>query len=75
MIDINLIRENPELVKNNIKKTFQDEKIILVDEVKELDEKWRKLKFKEDRLRAERNKISRKISELKKAGKSTSAEL
>ncbi len=63
MIDINLIRENPELVKENIKKKFQKEKIPLVDEVLEYDEKWRKLKYEEDNLRSERNKISRKINE------------
>lgn len=51
MIDIKLIRENPELVKENIKKKFQNEKLPLVDEVKEKDEDWRKLKFKLDNLR------------------------
>ena len=75
MIDINLIRENSDLVKANIKKKFQDEKLIIVDEVKSLDEKWRKLKFDEDKLRAERNKISKNISELKKANKNVSSEL
>ncbi len=68
MIDINLIRENPELVKENIKKKFQDEKLPLVDKVLELDEKWRKVKFEEDNLRAKRNKISKEISEAKKKG-------
>ena len=75
MIDINIIRENPELVKNNIKKKFQEEKMIIVDEVKKLDETWRKVKFNEDELRSERNKVSRSINDLKKAGKSASAEL
>ena len=46
MIDIKLIRENPELVKENIRKKFQDEKLELVDEVIELDSKWRKEKKK-----------------------------
>lgn len=69
MIDIKLIRENPELVKENIRNKFQNEKIILVDKVRELDNKWRKLKYKEDNLRAERNKISQMINIGKKAGK------
>jgi seryl-tRNA synthetase len=67
MIDIKLIRENPELVRENIKKKFQKEKIILVDEVLKLDDKWRKLKYDEDSLRSERNKVSREVSEAKKA--------
>jgi len=75
MIDIKLIRENADLVKENIKKKFQNEKIVLVDKVKKLDEDWRKLKLTEDKLRSERNKISKKINELKKAGKKASAEL
>ena len=66
MIDINLIRENPELVKKNIKKKFQKEKLPLVDKVIGLDEEWRGLKFKEDGLRSERNKISKEINDLKK---------
>ena len=70
MIDINLIRENPELVKENMKKKFRKD-LEIVDDVLELDEKWRKLKFEEDKLRGERNKISKKISELKKSGKNT----
>ena len=57
MIDIKLIRENPELVKENIKKKFQNSKLALVDKVKKLDEAWRKLKFQEDKLRSDRNKI------------------
>lgn len=75
MIDINLIRENPDLVKKNIKKKFQEDKIKLVDELKKLDEQWRKLKYNEDKLRNDRNKISKKIAELKKAGKSATKEL
>jgi seryl-tRNA synthetase len=75
MIDINLIRENAEFVKENIKKKFQEEKIKLVDEVLELDKKWRKLKNDEDELRRERNSVSKKINELKKSGKSASSEL
>ncbi|MFH1787711.1 MAG: serine--tRNA ligase [archaeon] len=75
MIDIKLIRENPELVKKNIKKKFQDEKLVLVEKVKNLDEKWRKLKYEEDKLRSERNNISKKINEFKKAGKNASKEI
>ena len=48
MIDIKFIRENPELVKKNIKKKLKDEKLHFVDEAIKLDEKWRKLKYEED---------------------------
>ncbi len=75
MIDINLIRENPELVKENIRKKFQEEKISLVDDVLKLDTKWRKLKYKGDELRSERNKISKKINDLKKKGEKFLVEL
>ena len=67
MIDIKLIRENPELVKKNIKRKAQDHKIVLVDRVKKLDEDWRKVKQEADSLRAERNKISESINQAKKA--------
>lgn len=67
MIDIKLIRETPELVKENIKKKFQDEKLKLVDEVKKKDREWRKLKYQSDDLRSERNKISAEINKAKKA--------
>jgi seryl-tRNA synthetase len=73
MIDIKLIRETPELVKENIKKKFQNDKLPLVDKVIKLDEEWRKLKYDEDKLRGERNKVSKEISEAKKAGKSVSS--
>ncbi len=66
MIDIKLLRENPELVKENMKKKFQHDKLKLVDEVLGLDEKWRKLKYEEDGLRNERNKVSQDINEAKK---------
>jgi len=68
MIDIKLIRESPKLVKENIRKKFQEEKIELVDRVIELDAKWRKEKKKADDLRSERNKISEKINQLMKDG-------
>ena len=64
MIDIKLIRENRELVKENIKKKFQDEKLPLVDEVYELDIKYRECKTKVDNLKAEKNKLSASIGEL-----------
>lgn len=66
MIDIALIRENPDLVKENIKKKFQDEKLPLVDEVIELDKKNRALKTEGDNLRAERNKLSAEVGKLMK---------
>jgi len=75
MIDIKLIRENPELVKENIKKKFQNDKLPLIDKVKKLDDEWRKIKFDEDNLRSEKNKISEKINQLKKSGKDTKKEL
>ena len=66
MIDINLIRTNPELVKENIKKKFQDAKLPLVDKVLELDEQNRALKMEGDNLRASRNKLSGEIGMLMK---------
>ncbi len=72
MLDIKLIRENPELVKGNIKRKFQNEKIPLVDKVRKLDEKWRKIKYEEDNLRSKRNKISEEINQIKKTGKDAS---
>ncbi|MDD5979882.1 MAG: serine--tRNA ligase [bacterium] len=64
MIDINLIRNNKELVKENIKKKFQDEKLPLVDEVYDLDKKYRDFKKHGDDLRSEKNNISSKIGAL-----------
>ena len=64
MIDINLIRTNPELVKENIKKKFQNEKLKLVDEVKEFDEKARALKQETEQKRSERKKLSDEIGAL-----------
>ncbi len=74
MIDIKLIRENPEIVKENIKKKFQDEKLVLVDEVKELDEKVRSIKVLGDNLRNEKNKKSEEIGSLMREGKKDEAE-
>ena len=66
MIDVNLIREKPNLIKENIKKKFQQDKVHLVDKFISLDEEWRKLKSKLDELRHERNLISEKINLAKK---------
>ena len=74
MIDIKLIRENPDLVKENIKKKFQDQKLPLVDEVKKLDEEVREVKQKGDQMRADRNRMSKEIGGLMKEGKRDEAE-
>nr|WP_308625903.1 serine--tRNA ligase [uncultured Eisenbergiella sp.] len=74
MIDIKFLRENPEAVKENIKKKFQDSKIALVDEVIELDKESRQTQQEADDLRASRNKISKEIGGLMKAGKKEEAE-
>ena len=74
MIDIKLIRENRDLVKENIKKKFQDEKLPLVDEVFEMDEKNRKLKTEVENLKAEKNTISKSIGQLMGQGKKDEAE-
>ena len=74
MIDIKLIRENSELVKENIKKKFQDEKLPLVDEVFELDKKVREVQVKADGLKADKNKLSGQIGALMKDGKKDEAE-
>ena len=58
MLDIKFIRENPDKVKDNIKKKFQDKKLVLVDEVIELDKDIRSLKVSGDELRKKRNDIS-----------------
>ena len=64
MIDIKLIRENPELVKENIKKKFQDHKLVLVDEVVALDKELRGYKLEADTLRGKRNSVSKSIGML-----------
>lgn len=74
MLDIKFVRENPDLVKENIKKKFQDEKLVLVDEVIELDEKLRDVKTEGDNLRAKRNKTSKQIGALMGQGKKEEAE-
>ena len=74
MIDIKFLRENPEIVKENIKKKFQNHKLSLVDEVIELDEKNRATKLKGDELRAKRNSLSSEIGNLMRDGKKDEAE-
>lgn len=74
MIDMKLLRENPEAVKENIRKKFQDEKLKLVDEVILLDSESRKTQQEADDLRAKRNKISKEIGGLMAQGKREEAE-
>ena len=74
MIDIKFLRENPEIVKENIRKKFQDAKLPLVDEVIELDAENRKAKQEGDDLRSRRNKISKEIGALMAQGKKEEAE-
>ncbi|HET6784981.1 MAG TPA: serine--tRNA ligase [Erysipelotrichaceae bacterium] len=74
MLDIKLIRENPELVKENMKKKFQDSKLNLVDEVLELDVKYRQTKTRADELRGLRNKLSKQIGVLMGQKKKEEAE-
>ena len=74
MIDIKFLSENPEAVKENIRKKFQDEKLPLVDEVIALDKESRQTQQEADDLRANRNKISKEIGALMKAGKKEEAE-
>jgi seryl-tRNA synthetase len=68
MLDIKFVRENPDIVKQNIKNKFQDRKLPLVDEAIELDKKSREIKTEADNLRSKRNKVSKQIGELMKAG-------
>lgn len=74
MIDIKFLRENPDAVKENIKKKFQDSKLELVDEVIELDKQSRAAKAEADELRSSRNKISKEIGALMAQGKKEEAE-
>ena len=74
MLDIKLIRTNPELVKENIKKKFQDEKLVLVDEVLAMDKEYREAKTRADELRAKRNKMSKEIGGLMAKGQKEEAE-
>ncbi len=74
MIDIKFLRENPDIVKENIKKKFQDYKLPLVDEVIEFDKKFRESTLKGDELRSQRNSLSSQIGMLMKNGKKDEAE-
>jgi serine--tRNA ligase len=74
MLDIKFVRENPETVKQNIRNKFQDEKLALVDEVIELDEKARKTQQEADELRAKKNKVSKDIGALMAKGQKEEAE-
>ena len=74
MIDIKFLRENPDIVKQNIKNKFQMHKLPLVDEVIELDNKNRELKLHGDELRAQRNSLSTQIGGLMRDGKKDEAE-
>ena len=73
MIDLELIRNNPKLVKDNIKKKFQHDKLPLVDEIFAKDKEWRASKQQADELRAKRNRLSKEINERKKKGEDVSA--
>ena len=74
MLDIKFLRENPEIVKQNIRNKFQDSKLVLVDEVIELDKKSRQTQQEADALRADRNKFSKQIGALMAQGKKDEAE-
>ena len=74
MLDIKFVRENPEVVKQNIRNKFQDNKLELVDKVLELDKENREIKQEVEALRAQRNKISKQIGALMGQGKKEEAE-
>ena len=74
MLDINVVRKNPDLVKENMRKKFQDHKLNLVDEVVALDTQYRQTKTKADDLRAQRNALSKKIGVLMGQGNKAEAE-
>ena len=74
MLDLKFLRENPDIVKENIKKKFQDHKLSMVDEVIELDVESRKTKQEADSLRANRKAISKQIGGLMAQGKKEEAE-
>ena len=74
MLDIKFVRENPEIVKENIRKKFQDSKLPLVDEVIELDQENRTIKQEVEALRAQRNKLSKQIGGVMAKGEKEEAE-
>ena len=73
MLDIKFLRENPEMVKENIKKKFQDEKLNLVDEVIGLDVEARKVQMEADELRSKKNQVSKQIGALMAKGEKKGA--
>lgn len=75
MLDIRFIRQNPDKVKKNIKKKFQDDKLQMVDALLKADEEYRAILKQSEKLRHDRNKITSEINELKKQGKDVSAQL
>lgn len=74
MLDMKFLRENPDIVKQNIKNKFQDEKLPMVDKVIELDEKRRTMQQEADDLRNKKNTLSKQIGALMKEGKRRSRE-
>ena len=74
MIDIAILRENPEAVKENMRKKFQDHKLHLVDEVVALDKEYREVLTKASDLRAMRNRLSKEIGQFMREGKKAEAE-
>ena len=74
MLDLKFVRENPEIVKQNIRNKFQDHKLPLVDEVIELDKQKRAVQQERDTLRSEKNTLSKQIGGLMKQGKKEEAE-
>jgi seryl-tRNA synthetase len=75
MLDIKLVRENPDAVKNDLKKRFLKDRVKEVDELLKKDERWRKLKFDTQKILHEKNNISKDISKLKKEGKKADKEI
>ena len=74
MLDLKFVRENPDIVKQNIKNKFQDRKLPLVDEVIELDKRNREIKGEVEALRAEKNKVSKEIGACMAHGEKEKAE-
>lgn len=75
MLDIQLFREHPEIIRKNLEKRKDSEKLKQIDEIVKIDSEWRKRKADLDSLRAERNKVSMEINQLKKAGKDASKQI
>jgi seryl-tRNA synthetase len=75
MLDIKIVRENPDLVKNDLKKRFQQDKVKFVDDLLKKDEEWRKLTFENQKIVHDKNVVSKEIATLKKEGKDASAKI